>query len=147
MGRTRKAEWDELPGRTEDPPPSGFPLLRTNLRRDEKLAKFQRGMVAACQVAESVQLSNHFCYTFEHEVSLETVKRVTEVKFNNNVVATRAFHEASNSLHRRLVSTGNSDADLSRTKIARKEFGCMCTCTFGGQPPPRLANNDRQNPA
>ena len=69
-------------------------------------------MVAICQVAECVQLRNHFCYTFEHEVSMETVKRVTEVKFDNNVVATHAFNEASNSMHRHLASTGNSDADL-----------------------------------
>ena len=91
-------------------------------------------MVAVCQVAESVQLRNHFCYTFDHEVSMKTVKRVTEVKFDNNVVAAHASHEASNSMHHRLVSTGNSDADQSRTKIVRKDFGCMCACTFGGQP-------------
>ena len=104
MGKTRIAEWDELTGRTEDP--QWVPLLRTNMGRDEKLAKLQRGMVAVCQVAESVQLRNHFCYTFELEVSMETVKRVTEVKFDYNVVATHAFHEASNSMHRRFASTG-----------------------------------------
>ena len=98
-------------------------------------------------MAESVQLRNHFCYTFEHKVSMEAVKRVTEVKFDNNVVATHVFHEASNSMHRRLASTGNSDADLSRTKIAQNDFGCMCACTFGSQPSPRVANNDRPNPA
>ena len=54
-------------------------LLRTNLGRYEKLSKLQRGMVAVCQVAEYVQLSNLFCYTFEHEVLMETVKRITEV--------------------------------------------------------------------
>ena len=122
-------------------------LLRTNLGRDEKLAKLPRGMVAVCQVAESVQLRNHFCYTFEHKVSIEAVKRVTEVKFDNNLVATHAFHEASNSMHRRFESTGNSDADLSRTKIAQKDFGCKCACTFCSQSSPRLANNDRSNPA
>ena len=53
MVRTRIA--DELPGRTEDP--QWIALLRTNLGRDEKLAKLQRGMVAVCQVAESVQLT------------------------------------------------------------------------------------------
>ena len=93
-------------------------LLRTNLERDEKLAKLHRGIVAVCQVAKSVQLRNHFCYKFEHEVSMETVKRITAVKFDNNIVATHAFHEASNSMHRRLASTENSDANLSRTKIA-----------------------------
>ena len=78
---------------------------------------------------------------------METVKCVTEVKFANNVVATHAFHEALNSKHRRLASTGNSDAYLSKTKIARKDFGCMFACIFGGQPSPRVANNDRPNPA
>ena len=145
MGRTRIAEWDELPDRTEDP--QWVSLLRTNLGRDEKLVKLQRGMVAVCQAAESVQLTNHFCYTFEHKISMETVKRVTEVKFDNNVVATHAFHEASNSMHRRLTFTGNFDANLSMIKIAQKDFGCMCACTFDGQPSPRVANNDKPNPA
>ena len=98
MVKIRIAEWDELPGRTEDLP-VGPPLLRTNLGRDEKLAKLQRGMVAVCQVAESVQLRNHFCCTFEHEVSMETVKRITEVKLNNNVVATQRRTACTAVLH------------------------------------------------
>ena len=60
----------------EQKTPQWIALLRTNLERDEKLAKLQRGMVAVCQVAESLQLRNHFCYTFEHKVSMEAVKRV-----------------------------------------------------------------------
>ena len=78
---------------------------------------------------------------------MEAVKRVTEVKFDNNVVATHAFHEMLNSMYRRLASIVNSDADLSMTKIARKDFGCMYACTLGGQTSPRVANNDRPNPA
>ena len=145
MWSTRISKWDELPGRAEDP--SVGPLLRLYLGRDEKLAIMQRGMVAVCQVAESIQLMNHFCYTFEYEVSMKTVKRVTEVKFDTNVINRHTFHVASNSVHRRFSSTGNFNADLSRTKITRKNFSCMCACTFCGQPSPRVANHDRPNPA
>ena len=116
-GRTTPVMWDELPGITGRPL-NGVPLLGPFLRQDKKFAKLQSGMVAVRQLAEFVQLGNHFCYTFEHAVSMETVKRITEVKFDNKKVARHAFHEVSNSAHHRLASSGSSNSDLYMTKIA-----------------------------